>query len=311
MEIPVSGSISLYSNQRKYNSKELQTDADLQWYDYGARMYDPQIGRFHTPDRFSEKYLNQSLYQYGLNNPLKFIDINGDSAWAITNKWNDDYIKKFNAFVGERAAKYGLDGKRFTCEDLALSLAIDFASENNLPFQFTNGEGTFDAASDQYIDFGIFKNDVLLYSGAPDLQNDLNTISVALGDVNAGTFILNRNSDNTATHVQMVSSVRENQFGNGIKSINIIQGNSGALNSSASKPFNATMKFLGAGNPANPQSWLYAGKTLERGVYFPQANYYTNFTTGSKYTNFSTERNVDFRVFNFKGMNINGAGGSW
>ena len=43
-------------------------------------MYDAQLGRFHTQDRFAEKYLDYSPYQYALNNPILYIDVNGDSA---------------------------------------------------------------------------------------------------------------------------------------------------------------------------------------------------------------------------------------
>lgn len=49
------------------------------WYDYGARFYDPQLGRFNTQDRYAEKYLDFTPYQYGANNPLRYIDVNGDS----------------------------------------------------------------------------------------------------------------------------------------------------------------------------------------------------------------------------------------
>lgn len=42
-------------------------------------MYDPTIGRFNRIDRFSEKYTSLSPYQYGANNPISNIDINGDS----------------------------------------------------------------------------------------------------------------------------------------------------------------------------------------------------------------------------------------
>ena len=40
---------------------------DVNWYDYGARMYDPALGRWHVPDNFSEKYLSLSTYNYVAN----------------------------------------------------------------------------------------------------------------------------------------------------------------------------------------------------------------------------------------------------
>ena len=74
---------ALRQNRYLYNGKELQDDFGLGWYDYGARFYDPQIGRFHTQDRFAEKYQSWTPYQYGGNNPISFIDINGDSIWHV------------------------------------------------------------------------------------------------------------------------------------------------------------------------------------------------------------------------------------
>lgn len=70
-------SVSSPENLYKYNGKEEQKESD--WYDYGARMYDPTLGRFFTQDRFSEKYYNLAPYQYAANNPILFVDINGDS----------------------------------------------------------------------------------------------------------------------------------------------------------------------------------------------------------------------------------------
>ena len=63
----------------KYNGKELDRKGGLDWYDYGARMYDAALGRFMKTDRFSEKYVSLSPYQYGANNPVYNIDVNGDS----------------------------------------------------------------------------------------------------------------------------------------------------------------------------------------------------------------------------------------
>ena len=67
----------------KYNGKELDTERGLNWYDYGARMYDATLGRYHTNDRFAEKYYLMSTYQYGANNPTKNIDVNGDSLAVL------------------------------------------------------------------------------------------------------------------------------------------------------------------------------------------------------------------------------------
>ena len=45
-------------------------------------MYDPALGRFHTLDAFAEKYLDFTPYQYAANNPILFIDVNGDSTYT-------------------------------------------------------------------------------------------------------------------------------------------------------------------------------------------------------------------------------------
>ena len=61
----------------KYNGKELDTKNGLNWYDYGARHYDPALGRFTTVDPSSESYNETSPYAYCGNNPVVRIDPTG------------------------------------------------------------------------------------------------------------------------------------------------------------------------------------------------------------------------------------------
>ncbi|WP_137905557.1 DUF6443 domain-containing protein [Chryseobacterium sp. 2VB] len=60
--------------QYKYNGKELQ---ETGMYDYGARMYMPDLGRWGVVDPLAEKYADSAPYVYTGNNPVIFIDPNG------------------------------------------------------------------------------------------------------------------------------------------------------------------------------------------------------------------------------------------
>ena len=84
----------------RYNGKELDRMHGLDCYDYGARMYDPGIGRFMTIDPKAEDYYDTSPYAYCLNNPIKNTDPDGRSVWSRGAKllWH----------VGKAVAKNGL-----------------------------------------------------------------------------------------------------------------------------------------------------------------------------------------------------------
>ena len=65
------------SNRYRYNGKELQTTGGLGYLDYGARMYDPELGRWFGMDPMAEERYAQSSYGYCGNSPVILVDPDG------------------------------------------------------------------------------------------------------------------------------------------------------------------------------------------------------------------------------------------
>lgn len=86
-----------------YNGKELEESLGANWLEYGARNFDPSIGRFINIDRYAESFMPISTYQYGANNPISYMDYNGD---YITLGINDNDGNQVYSVLYEEGKAY-------------------------------------------------------------------------------------------------------------------------------------------------------------------------------------------------------------
>ncbi|MDZ7879238.1 MAG: T6SS effector amidase Tae4 family protein [Saprospiraceae bacterium] len=110
------------ANKYQYNGKEWNDDFGLGWNDYGARFYDPAIGRFPTIDPLALLYSSTNPYAYVMNNPIILIDPTGMASEAYTsidqaNRNVENAQRAADNFVKSDAEKFN----SITSEDIAVS----------------------------------------------------------------------------------------------------------------------------------------------------------------------------------------------
>lgn len=106
------GSSTVNAPKEGFSGKQLDVESGLNY--FGARYYNPEIGRFNSNDRFSFKYPSLNPYQYAANNPLRYIDFNGDDV-EVANPQNEKEkieYKKGKLYWKGSDKEYDGDAKR-------------------------------------------------------------------------------------------------------------------------------------------------------------------------------------------------------
>ncbi len=145
------------TNKYLYNGKEKQDDVlggtALDWYDYGARFYDPTIGRWHSVDPMVEKHYEWTPYAYVYNNPICLIDPLGlDSTFYSEN---GSQLYQATGDKGKSSSNYVIKTTKTTDEiysdgeynDKGFSTPIDQDVATNAEEQIKNGNLTGDHMS--------------------------------------------------------------------------------------------------------------------------------------------------------------------
>ena len=221
----------------------------------------------------------------------KYAENPSGGAWQIKNKWDEKFISEFRGQLKIALQALANAKGTYTCDDLALQLIVDFASENNLPFKWFVGNYTtdfFDASDPKYSNVQDFLLDLKSHSGAPDFASSKNTTQVDLENIQSGTLnVLTSLGRKVPNHIQIITSVFHN--GSNVSGFEAAQGN---------------MNFLGRGlGSNNPNSWRYPGVQVQTGTYNVYSNTWACPQTGTTRCFIGCAYNNMFRNFNFLSWN--------
>lgn len=243
----------------------------------------------------------------------KPVTARSKTFWKSIREWTDTDIAEYHRTVPQLATQIQTEtywdrngstrANRFTCEDFALRLLIQFSALRGLPLNVTTGvrsyrnEEIYGEPEHRRYDSTMygFADMVSLTFGATDVQRtgSNTTLLQTPESLLPGDMLVQANDRaGIGHHVQMVTRVSPS-------SIAIMQGNSSGV---IVRPFTTIMRIFGR-NRADPQSASYAGMGVENGHYTLGEDGwdYRNETTGAEVKNFLKQFQLyrwNFTAFN-------------
>jgi RHS repeat-associated protein len=137
-------------NRYGYNGKELATNemddgSGLDWYEYGMREYDAQVGRFFRTDPLTDAYPYWTPYQYAGCEPIVNTDLDGAEPNTVNGWTNGSFLQ-----TAPKAAGSGAGGN-IIFSGAVLSKENQAVVDNTVKMMKSNGwNGTANTVTDQY-----------------------------------------------------------------------------------------------------------------------------------------------------------------
>lgn len=131
--------------RNKYIGKEFDHTSGLDWYDHGARMYDAAKGSWDRVDFLCEKNTSSSIYGYCHNNPILFVDPDGNDDY-FSNNGNYLYSKNNTAniyvFQGKTPVKFNkFDLRNTNNMKVGARVIGHYARLAGIKYNMNGGEG--------------------------------------------------------------------------------------------------------------------------------------------------------------------------
>lgn len=167
--------------------KEKESTFGLNRINFGARTYNPTIGRFDRIDPLAEKYQSISLYTYTANNPIINIDPNGKEIIGVTAQDAQKFKQDINLVLADKKfeavrALIDLKGSTFkSIDSKALSNSLNGVSlstdERAYIDVVTNTINSTEVHKIEYLEGATTSSE-----GATAFKDHMNTVQKGIGD---------------------------------------------------------------------------------------------------------------------------------